>query len=281
VGKQMSKLEDVQAILREIKEKIADRLFELGADQEILTGIKNNFDNLYKLLGHLDSYYASLAFKDRGSYYEAKRITSDIQKFLDSVRESAVGDVNKTRRLREYIRELETILNTPTTNLPRVESGSKEGFSVELDKSCAPSTSQAVQVVSDEKLPVFREGHDSSNSSIQPDPQIHPTRQSQLSPAREGNNSDLVKINKKQDFQIRLLTSLLVLVSGLTLVYLVPRVFRWPWLDNHPDRLGLYGCATVIVLSISWAIVDKQRRVYALGTMAGGALLVLLQILGR
>jgi hypothetical protein len=123
VGKQMSKLEDTQTYFNKIKEEIpSDRFFELGENQEILANIRSNFDNLQKKLSDLDLYYSSVPFKDRGGYYEAKRVTSIIQIFLDEVRLSAVGDVDKTRKFMEYVHELDSVFNMQSTKPAIIQS---------------------------------------------------------------------------------------------------------------------------------------------------------------
>lgn len=110
MGKQMSNLEDVQAFFDKLRDEIlSDRLFELGENQEIVESIKGDFDNIQQLLDEQDTYYGSKPFKDRSSYYEAKRVTHEIQNFLEEVRQSGVGDVHKTKRLIEYVRVLESI----------------------------------------------------------------------------------------------------------------------------------------------------------------------------
>lgn len=82
---------------------------------------------------------------------------------------------------------------------------------------------------------------------------------------------------------VRVLLGCLFGVLGFSAILLFPRFITWDWLNNHPNRLGLYGCALFIVGSITWAIIDnnKTRRSVALVTIGVTVLGVLLQILGK
>jgi hypothetical protein len=66
-------------------------------------------------------------------------------------------------------------------------------------------------------------------------------------------------------------------------VLLRPEVGTWPWLQNHPNRIGLYLSGTAIVTALAWAIVDHnpRRRGYILGSIVLGLALVLIQIIGK
>jgi len=66
-------------------------------------------------------------------------------------------------------------------------------------------------------------------------------------------------------------------------VLLRPEVGTWPWLLNHPNRIGLYLSGTAIVTALAWIIVDHnpRRRGYILGSIVLGLALVLIQIIGR
>jgi len=70
-------------------------------------------------------------------------------------------------------------------------------------------------------------------------------------------------------------------VAGLAVLIGARQIWEWTWLVNHPNRLGLYGCASLIIVAIGWAVADPKRRKFALGTFALGVVFVLLQILGR
>jgi hypothetical protein len=62
-----------------------------------------------------------------------------------------------------------------------------------------------------------------------------------------------------------------------------PEVGTWPWLQNHPNRIGLYLSGTAIVTALAWIIVDHnpRRRGYILGSILLGLALVLIQIIGK
>jgi hypothetical protein len=81
-------------------------------------------------------------------------------------------------------------------------------------------------------------------------------------------------------FLSRLSIGLLSATIGIGVILLASSVLGWAWLDHHPNRLGLYSSAVLIVCGFSWAIMDSRRRQFALGSLALGALLVLVQIIG-
>jgi hypothetical protein len=66
-------------------------------------------------------------------------------------------------------------------------------------------------------------------------------------------------------------------------VLLRPEVGTWPWLQNHPNRIGLYLSGTAIITALAWVIVDHnpRRRRYILGSIVLGLALVLIQIIGK
>jgi uncharacterized protein YjbK len=80
---------------------------------------------------------------------------------------------------------------------------------------------------------------------------------------------------------VRRLISLIIAIVGIGAILLQPWLLPWEWLVNHPSKLGLYGCTTLIVLALAWAIPHREERNIALWVVGLGALLVLLQIIGR
>jgi hypothetical protein len=89
--------------------------------------------------------------------------------------------------------------------------------------------------------------------------------------------------NEKEKLRsiIRKILGITVGLVGIIAILLIPYIISWPWLANHPNRLGLYGCTILILIGVSWTIADEKHLKYSLGAVALGALLVLLQILGK
>ncbi len=81
-------------------------------------------------------------------------------------------------------------------------------------------------------------------------------------------------------FRKRLIGSLSLVLVGFSMLF-IPPIRHWGWLQNHPNRLGLYGCMIVMLLGVSWGIIDKQRRQWAIWPVVVGALFVILQLVGR
>jgi hypothetical protein len=66
-------------------------------------------------------------------------------------------------------------------------------------------------------------------------------------------------------------------IASLVVMNWIP----WQWLAEHPSRLGVNGCLGLAVCGGGWAIFDHRRRKLAIGSIVLGAVLVLLQIIGR
>jgi len=92
--------------------------------------------------------------------------------------------------------------------------------------------------------------------------------------------SEAKNLRRKLTLAKWLWATLVVVIGGIVL-FVIPSVFPSKWLNDHPNRLGLYGCIVCIVLAVAWAIVDSKRRKFAVGTVLVGAIFVLLQIIGR
>jgi hypothetical protein len=86
-----------------------------------------------------------------------------------------------------------------------------------------------------------------------------------------------------REHRLRAFAGVLAVALGWLGIVLVPAVANWKWLSQHPNRLGLYGCAMAIWLGVWWAVMDwsKDRRAIAVVTVVVGALLVMFQLLGK
>jgi len=68
---------------------------------------------------------------------------------------------------------------------------------------------------------------------------------------------------------------------GITAVLFVGKVVSWTWLENHPNRLGLYASAILSFICLGWAIADKKRRTVALLVLLIPLIIAVLTMLGR
>lgn len=75
---------------------------------------------------------------------------------------------------------------------------------------------------------------------------------------------------------VRILVATVLIVASVPVV-LSHSVSDWPWLQNHPNRLGLYCAAALILAGVCWAIIDQKRRGMAFVSMVLGGVLVLVQ----
>jgi hypothetical protein len=79
----------------------------------------------------------------------------------------------------------------------------------------------------------------------------------------------------------RYVLAALLAILGIGAIVVLPSVFRWGWLEQHPARLGLYLASILVILGIAWAIADSKHRKTAIPTLIVGAVLVIAQIIGR
>lgn len=80
---------------------------------------------------------------------------------------------------------------------------------------------------------------------------------------------------------VRICIGIFVALGGTVAIVVLGRLVSWPWLDNHPNRLGLYACAMLAVLCVGWAIADEKRRSIALGALILPILIAVLTMLGK
>ena len=93
----------------------------------------------------------------------------------------------------------------------------------------------------------------------------------------ELENKDL-EINKYRSM-LRWVIGIFIFLIGQGVIIFLPRSLSWNWLLNHPHKLGIMICFSLCVLGLSWMIVDKKNRWFALGAMVIGAVIALTQII--
>lgn len=80
---------------------------------------------------------------------------------------------------------------------------------------------------------------------------------------------------------VRICIGLFVALGGSIAIAVLGKLVSWPWLDNHPNRLGLYACAMLASICFGWAIADEKRRSIALGALILPILIAVLTMLGK
>lgn len=76
----------------------------------------------------------------------------------------------------------------------------------------------------------------------------------------------------------RILGSLLFATISFTALFLIPLIWQWNAFLTHPKKRGLYACISLIILGISWMIIDPAKRVAVLLSIVVAAFLVFIQI---
>lgn len=107
---------------------------------------------------------------------------------------------------------------------------------------------------------------------------------------KKSNESEVEKQKKieeletrlqKAGFRARLVLAIVVELVAILAVLFGPDLYNWSWLLNHPSRLGIQGACIIMATAASWAIADRNHLRSSLGTLGIGALLVLVQLLGK
>jgi hypothetical protein len=80
---------------------------------------------------------------------------------------------------------------------------------------------------------------------------------------------------------VRLVVGGVILVGGTIAIAIGPDYVEWHWFLNHPNQLGLTGSAWVMLLGVAVAVSSRRARGTALAVLFAGALMVMLQIVGR
>lgn len=96
----------------------------------------------------------------------------------------------------------------------------------------------------------------------------------------ERQRINLEKQLEREQFRNRTIVAFFISILGLILVWFVPVLVNWQWLENHPSRWGLQIAASVIFLGLAWTIADKNHRREALFGTIVAALLTIAQIIG-
>lgn len=95
---------------------------------------------------------------------------------------------------------------------------------------------------------------------------------------REDAISDLKAALNRRSLQMRVLLSVAFSIIGLIGLFIVPQINEWRWLLEHPKKRGMYICASIVILGLSWMIVDRKRRPIIFVSVVIAAILVLVQI---
>jgi hypothetical protein len=94
---------------------------------------------------------------------------------------------------------------------------------------------------------------------------------------------NLKKIQAERDryaFLMRLWLGLFIGFVGIAAILILPAALSWQWLEQHPNKLGLYCSSIMIIVGLAWGVIDKVRRKFAYGSLVLGAILVLVEIIG-
>jgi hypothetical protein len=107
------------------------------------------------------------------------------------------------------------------------------------------------------------------------------SQQDAMTKAREVDNlrSRMGKDIERRSLWIRILLALVLILIGFGLIFVLPVLKPWAWLDQHPKNLGLRMSASLVVIGAAWMVADPKRRVFAALPLILGAILVLVQMI--
>jgi hypothetical protein len=92
---------------------------------------------------------------------------------------------------------------------------------------------------------------------------------------------DQVRLQKeKYATIIRILAIITLSVILIVMIFVTPIILNWDWLLSHSKKPQLQILSCIIIIAISWAMIDKNsiRRNLAIGTVIFGALFTIFQI---
>jgi len=99
--------------------------------------------------------------------------------------------------------------------------------------------------------------------------------------AQRAEAGNLAAAYDEYRLRIRVVVGIMLAVVGTLGVSVLPGMLDWTWLIEHSNSLGLRGSAILAWIGVSWAMVDWKHWKWSLGSVGFGAILVLLQLLGR
>ncbi len=73
---------------------------------------------------------------------------------------------------------------------------------------------------------------------------------------------------KKRERTGKFLSIGLVGLLGIFLIYFLPSLLTWTWFLNHKNLIGLYICATLLLVGICWTIAEPSKN-YKYGIVFG------------
>ena len=244
-----------------IASAVDEKFVETFAVPEFRVAYTDYSETTSKVLSLIDQYGVSeetgiRLLTNKMTIEQFHSLDENSQEFQDLF-ESELARENE--RLAELKKELEVSLaQKEAENLRLQEQSETKDAQLQSTISAASQRTQALEHQIDE---------------------ITAERNKQLNEA-EKQRVDLEKRLEREQFRSRATVALFVAILGLILVWIVPALANWQWLENHPSRWGLQIAGSVIFLGIAWTIADKNHRREALLGTVVAALLTIAQIVG-
>jgi len=79
----------------------------------------------------------------------------------------------------------------------------------------------------------------------------------------QGETRDLTAGLNRVQLRLRVTAAAAIVVLGLLMVF-AATVLPWPWLDNHPYKIGLYIAAFLLICATAWVAFYFKRWPYIL-----------------
>lgn len=183
---------------------------------------------------------------------ELKEVKEDSDEFKEYIESALAQDNQELIQENEALQKrVEEIAYRAEQSKTLSEQKERERASIEAEKR---KTDEALQQAKDSETEVKAKAE---------------TQDTELQKTRE----DL----KRAAFMNRLIIGLAVGLFGLIMIIIVS-ILPWTWLEQHPQKEGLYGSVIAIIGSGVWAVMDRKRRSFAFGSLGIGAFLVLLTL---
>jgi hypothetical protein len=239
---------------------------ELFAIPEFRSAVSDYAATGHKVLSYLSSY------SDVGEQTAIRMLTNEV--LMQQVR-----DVDPESEQFQHL--VDSALARDNEELLRRERAAREEATL-----AAKRASEAAAELARREAELNRERQKSSEATRKADEASNALNeiQAEMSAKVQSKELKVQALNTRLDryaIITRVAVGSLFFLFGIAAIIFLPWYFSWMWLRDHPNRLGLYGCAILLMTGISWAIIDVKRRGIALLSIVAAVIIAMLQILGR
>ena len=143
----------------------------------------------------------------------------------------------------------------------------------ELAKAQSEATNAQIKAteVSETSLKAIQEERQKRIQAESEAAQVIDSHKQEVTQLQTAYDSEKVRA-RRLAFTLRLILGLLFATATISMGIILPTYLSWDWMISHPRRIAISTSYVVIMLGLTWVIVDadKNRRKFALGTVVFG-----------